>query len=737
MTLPKNQGASSSDQERVLRLDLDSGKMTNRRQTPQGGLVVDANLARIGVQTYRMPDGTTRRELRHPDEVFHPDALASFAHAPVTLDHPGRVTPDNYRKVSVGHVAGAPQRNGKFMSGTIYLQDAQAIKDAEAHDAQEVSCGYECRVDMTPGEWNGEKYDGQQKDIRGNHVAIGPKGWGRAGPEVRLHMDGGGVSIVEDETHAHFAGEFGDHERAHALAKEALKTSAKRELFGGFAALGSHSVLGTPPSAERVARTSRDAERETMRASVYPSPQAERRAAEAHVGASHEAHRVGHDDLAKQHEKQAEAHGYTLHGKTMEAGAAGDRARASDDPEVHKAAEAAHLAAAEVHEKAGDPSLASAHQSAALSFSRSAANLSRLKKDSLLQDDWDDSKHPRGEGGKFGEGSGEGKAKAEKSEGKKPIEGKRTWTDKLPEGMKPETWQSHYDKHPEQGGKPTAERKASVHDPIVKAALDVKPPAPGEQKLAIMTMGAPASGKSSALRDIDTSKYVKVDPDAIKEKLPEYQKAISDKDNTYRGAAVMAHEESSAIAKDIMRQAMANGNHIVVDGTGANEKSFLSKMKQLQDAGYKVHVAMPHLEKEEGIARMKDRAEKSGRMVPEKFAREAYDSIPRNFESIARQADSFALHDNAGKEPRKVWEGGKGKSDTLHDPAFVAKFRATHRKDSLDTQAKRDAVIARYLRQDKRPMRRSMIAEYMQHRRPVGERLNVLSEYMSSRPPRR
>jgi uncharacterized protein len=191
--------------------------MGNVRRTPQGGLSVDANLTRTGVFTYRMPDGTTRRELRHPDEVFNPDSLASFGHAPLTVGHPGRVTTDNYKEVNVGHVAGTPKRDGKFVAGTLNIQDAKTIADVESEHLLELSCGYECRMDMTPGEYEGEKFDAQQKDIRGNHVAMGPRGWGRAGPEVRLKMDGG-VSGDEDENAPAYVHDMTDAEKA-ALAK--------------------------------------------------------------------------------------------------------------------------------------------------------------------------------------------------------------------------------------------------------------------------------------------------------------------------------------------------------------------------------------------------------------------------------------------------------------------------------------------------------------------------------------
>jgi hypothetical protein len=188
--------ASTSDSanDSVFRCDVTS--MPKPARTPQGGLAIHGNLTRTGVLTYRMPDGSTRRELRHPDDVFHKDSTASFAHAPITVDHPGKVTPANYKRVTVGHVAGEPKREGNFLSGTLHVQDGQAIKDVEDKKLQELSCGYECGIDKTSGTYNGEDYDVKQVNIRGNHVAMGPKGWGRAGPDVRMHMDGGVLAGV-------------------------------------------------------------------------------------------------------------------------------------------------------------------------------------------------------------------------------------------------------------------------------------------------------------------------------------------------------------------------------------------------------------------------------------------------------------------------------------------------------------------------------------------------------------
>lgn len=185
--------------ERVTRFDLASGELAERRRTPQGGLIAKANLTRTGVFTYRMADGSSRRELRHPDEVFHPDALATYAGAPLTIDHPGRVTPDNWKAVTVGHVGPGARPEGRFVAGEVYVQDGRAIDQVESGSAREVSCGYTCDIDPIPGEHEGEPYDVAQRNIRINHVAMGPPGWGRMGPDTRLKLDSAEAVSGESE----------------------------------------------------------------------------------------------------------------------------------------------------------------------------------------------------------------------------------------------------------------------------------------------------------------------------------------------------------------------------------------------------------------------------------------------------------------------------------------------------------------------------------------------------------
>lgn len=177
---------------------LDSHPIGKAERTPQGGLRVSAFVTRTGVFEYRRADGSIQRELRRPEQVFHADSLQTLEDAVLTDLHPGKVTPKDYKKVAIGHVRN-PSQEDKFVKATVIVQDAAAITAVENKSRKELSCGYTCDMVMGSGEYEGEKYDAEQINIRYNHVAIGPANWGRAGSAVALHLDSAGDMYLQDE----------------------------------------------------------------------------------------------------------------------------------------------------------------------------------------------------------------------------------------------------------------------------------------------------------------------------------------------------------------------------------------------------------------------------------------------------------------------------------------------------------------------------------------------------------
>lgn len=165
------------------------GTLKALETTPQGFVRVDARLTRTGIFTY-IQDGKVTRELRLPEEVFRCDSLKSIAGAPVTDLHPDTfVSPENAKELAVGFAGEEIKPDGDFVTAKLTITDAAAIEALKEGSRKEISLGYTCEVEDSPGLHNGEPYDAIQRNIVVNHIALGPKGWGRAGPEVAVKTD--------------------------------------------------------------------------------------------------------------------------------------------------------------------------------------------------------------------------------------------------------------------------------------------------------------------------------------------------------------------------------------------------------------------------------------------------------------------------------------------------------------------------------------------------------------------
>ena len=167
----------------------DFAPITGSETTEEGYLRVWARAARTGTQLYRRADGTQVREYRPPEEVSNPDALTTFGMKPATWNHPPILLDSaNTQQYQIGYSGSQVKYNNGFVEVAVVITDATSIEKIKRKEATEVSAGYKVDFDPTPGITpEGESYDGVQRNIRVNHIAIVPRG--RAGPEVRLLLD--------------------------------------------------------------------------------------------------------------------------------------------------------------------------------------------------------------------------------------------------------------------------------------------------------------------------------------------------------------------------------------------------------------------------------------------------------------------------------------------------------------------------------------------------------------------
>lgn len=164
---------------------FDSIPLSDTYFTPEGYLIDNPILTRVGIFEYHNADGSVRRELRLPEEVFAAESLASYKGKPVILTHEaGLVDVDNVQQEHIGTILSEGIQDGDNVRAQIVIHDAESLD----YGLRELSLGYTQTPDETPGVWNGQPYDAIQRNIQINHLALVEKA--RAGEQARLNIDG-------------------------------------------------------------------------------------------------------------------------------------------------------------------------------------------------------------------------------------------------------------------------------------------------------------------------------------------------------------------------------------------------------------------------------------------------------------------------------------------------------------------------------------------------------------------
>lgn len=175
----------------TLTLDRDA------RICADGSLVAEVFAARTGLQDYLgrevdpenahgLRDKAIAKIYRPEGEVFKADSLATFAAAPITVDHPADpVTADNWRALGVGEINGDVVRDGHRVRVPIIVRDSAAVKAATSTHKQ-LSMGYATDL-VFPADGkhpDGTVCDAYQTNLKINHIALVRAA--RGGPELRV-----------------------------------------------------------------------------------------------------------------------------------------------------------------------------------------------------------------------------------------------------------------------------------------------------------------------------------------------------------------------------------------------------------------------------------------------------------------------------------------------------------------------------------------------------------------------
>jgi uncharacterized protein len=156
--------------------------------------VKDNPISKVGVFPYAgtdLPDAPDRNKTysvyRPADELGAPDFIASLRLVPWINDHEVLGSAIGGKPADQYGVAGVVGQDSWF-DGSYVRSNIKIFSEAMAKDIgtgkSELSLGYQCSIDWTPGTFDGKRYDCIQRDLRANHLALVDQG--RMGPEVAV-----------------------------------------------------------------------------------------------------------------------------------------------------------------------------------------------------------------------------------------------------------------------------------------------------------------------------------------------------------------------------------------------------------------------------------------------------------------------------------------------------------------------------------------------------------------------
>lgn len=153
-------------------------------------------------------------------------------------------------------------------------------------------------------------------------------------------------------------------------------------------------------------------------------------------------------------------------------------------------------------------------------------------------------------------------------------------------------------------------------------------------KKAILTMGLPASGKSTVVKNRFNAdgRYSVVDPDDFKMSHPDYDP---------KNPSVL-HAWSQVETEKMIFSLLGQGKDMIIDGTGTNVEKMYKYITLLQGQGYFVELVYVQVSLETSIKRNFER----DRTVPEELIREKAATIVYAFELISPKVNKVTVINN-------------------------------------------------------------------------------------------
>jgi hypothetical protein len=168
---------------------------------------------------------------------------------------------------------------------------------------------------------------------------------------------------------------------------------------------------------------------------------------------------------------------------------------------------------------------------------------------------------------------------------------------------------------------------------LANQARDYSTLEPAQQnRLAVIVLGAPASGKSTLSEKFaHDMRAAIVDSDDAKKAIPEFNGGIGS------GAV---QNESSAIGQEVLKKLTADGTNIVIPRVGTDVADIRSRVQELRGRGYSVALAYVDVAKDTAYRRMIGRFLNTGRIIPADYF-DQVGKLPRETYLVLKEEGHF------------------------------------------------------------------------------------------------
>jgi hypothetical protein len=181
--------------------------------------------------------------------------------------------------------------------------------------------------------------------------------------------------------------------------------------------------------------------------------------------------------------------------------------------------------------------------------------------------------------------------------------------------------------------------RQSFQDSLVRSALEAG--LSSDAPRLLFTAGPMGAGKGFALKliapqiGVVLDEFLKIDPDHIKELLPEYQ-MLKKKDPTIAGSQV--HQESGFIQEIVLERALKLSKNIIVDGSMRDWQWHLKEIERIQRTypAYAGRLDIVCVQASEAVVmrRARERGAVTGRVIPPALLRDCIRQVPLSIDIL-------------------------------------------------------------------------------------------------------